>query len=173
MSIRQEISRKPGLVSAIAVGAIVLAIVIFFLTREPSRTDLGRPDSVQAWYTDDDGLTVFPDSANKVPPFDHNGKKAYACRVWSCDGGVTKIVPYVLRYKPEAKKALEAAYAEIRAGKGDPRSIAALENSGAEMKPAKTGDQGWVDARSSAAQAMRVPDCPDPTKLMMIQPPEK
>jgi hypothetical protein len=171
MNIREEIQRRSGLVSALAGVAIVLAVVIWFLTRDASPVNQSRADSVKAWYTIDDGATFFPESQNKAPPFEYKGKTAYRCQVWSCDGGVTKIVTRLERYRPEEKKALDEAYERIRRGEAkDDRAVAGLENT-FECKAAKTGEAGqWHDSRSAVAGEMMVPKCPDPTRLKRILP---
>jgi len=65
--------------------------------------------SRKAFYTVDDGQTVFVESGQLIPPFDWQGKTAYRAAVFSCDGGKTRFVGYLERYTPAAKKRLELA----------------------------------------------------------------
>lgn len=51
---------------------------------------------------------MFADSADKLPPFDHNGKPAVRVRVWTTDGGNTRYVSHYERHTPKALEAISA-----------------------------------------------------------------
>lgn len=106
----------------------------------------------QAWFTVDDGQTWFADDAKLLPPFQHNGKTAYRCSVWTVDGGKTKFVSHLERLRPEAKQKAESM-------KNDPIG-AATELAKIEVKLPLTGDKGWVDISSPNAPAIMRPKVP-------------
>src|SRR5438093_6857424 len=103
MGLRETINRKPG--AAIAVSVLLIAAVFSFLAlRARGEREAGASaGGPKAWYTIDDGRTWFADAANKVVPFEHQGKQAYRCYVWTCDGGKTKFVSHLERLSPQAR----------------------------------------------------------------------
>src|SRR5262245_24765748 len=100
MGIREAINRKPGIAIATTILALV-ALVVFIFLQFRSENDVRSPDrgGAKSWYTVDDGKTWFPDRANRVSPFDHQGKTAYRCHVWTCDDGKTTFVSHLERLK--------------------------------------------------------------------------
>lgn len=62
----------------IGVGVVAIALEL--------RGDNGKPPS-KNYFTVDDGQTWFADSANKLPPFDHDGSKAVRCYVFKGSNG--------------------------------------------------------------------------------------
>jgi hypothetical protein len=153
MNIRESLSRNPKaalVICAVAVVAIFGAI-IFVLHGRSAGGEL--PGADKAWYTDDDGRTWFADDINRLPPFDHNGKKAYRCYVWTCDGGKTKYVSNLERIKPERMK-------EFTPDGSNSRRRFVLPAMDMEVKPPLTGDRGWTDYSLPAGRAIRVPHPP-------------
>jgi len=137
MSIREAISKRPGIVAAFALLAIGAAG--YFATR----SDLVRPQRIEAnaFFTTDDGHSTFVAPAAQLPPFDHGGRPAYRACVFTCDGGATTFVGYLQRYTPAAKQRLEQALAERESGTSHmPVSVRAGES---EVKRPGQGDS-WV-----------------------------
>ena len=100
--VRQVMNRHP----AVTTGAVLVVVVACLaLAFKPAP----RP---QAYFTIDDGATFFEAPA-RVPPFTYHGKEAVRAVVFSCDGGKTKFVGYLLRHPPE-----EIATAEKILAKG-------------------------------------------------------
>jgi hypothetical protein len=157
MSIRHALSRKPK--PAMIIGAVAMAAAlgfgIFALTGNGS--DLRSGSSSKAWYTDDDGRTQFVDDSDHISPFDHNGKKAYRCYVWTCDGGKTKFVSHLERLKPERLKAAAADATNKRS-----KFILAAQDM--EVKPPMTGERGWTEYGLPAGAAIRTPRLPSGQK---------
>jgi hypothetical protein len=138
------------LIAAIAVlAAVAVPIYVLFSQNrvEPAQTISGVP---QGWYTEDDGQTWFRADLNKLTPFDHNGKQAYRCFVWTCDGGKTQFVSHVQRYKP--------AVLRMYATKGT-IELWEVPPGGVEVKPALS-TAGWADASLPEAQPIITPRCP-------------
>ena len=153
MGIREAINRKPG--SAIAVVALVLValIVIMILQfRDGDELTASNGEGPRSWYTVDDGETWFLDRANRISPFDHEGKKAYRCYVWTCDDGKTTFVSHLERIKDSVRAGLKGKE-EVEPWELIPGSF--------EFKPPLTGDSGWIDASSPAAIGVQTPRCPN------------
>ncbi|HWP40815.1 MAG TPA: hypothetical protein VNL70_07805 [Tepidisphaeraceae bacterium] len=99
-------------VTATVVGIILLGAVGLLIAQLLSSDDAmvasDAGSEPKAWYTVDDGKTFFADSALKIPPFEHEGKIAYRCQVWTYDGGKTRFVSHLERYPEAVKKKLES-----------------------------------------------------------------
>lgn len=111
-------------------GLICLAIVVRLWTLPPKRS-AGR-----AYYTIDDGKTFFEDSVH-IPPYERYGSEAVGAMVFSCDGGATRFVGYLVRYSPEGKAQMESAMK--RGAFGPP--------CGQQVK--RPGDANWLDASTT------------------------
>ncbi len=85
---------------SIAVGAIVCAVL---LVLRQAHSSSNGPQTLKAFFTDDDGKTYFEDDANKLSPFDHNGKQAVLCFVYESASGI-KFVAYEQKLTDEALK---------------------------------------------------------------------
>jgi len=103
----EPVEATPGLRGAInrhplVSGGVVLVVAIASLSLA-----LKPAPKPQAYFTVDDGQTFFEAPA-QVPPFTYHGREAVRAVVYSCDGGKTKFVAYLLRHPPEEKAAAEA-----------------------------------------------------------------
>jgi len=129
----------------VVAGALLLVcvVVIAFQLRGSSGSVESGP--VQAFFTVDDGKTWFPDSADKIPPFEKEAKEAVLAHVYRASDG-TKFVNYLERFKPEAKQALEKARTADPTGKTRPdqSAIQSAYLGGREVK--RPGDAKWVNA---------------------------
>ena len=155
MGVREWVKRRQSLA---AVGAVVMiagaAVAIFIQARDP---DAG---SGLAFFTTDDGKTLFTDRITRLAPFDKDGKPACRAHVFECDG--KRFVGYLSRYTPEAMKALEEAKASRGTGKPPPNVhlLATAGTAGLQVK--RPGDPYWVSGADMArATAIRVVRCPD------------
>lgn len=154
MTVREYMSKHPRVtVSAtLAVCLLAIAYLVFSLF---SSSNAFEPR--KAWFTDDDGKTWFAADAAKKPPFNHNGKPAVMCFVYTHDGGKTKWISYMLRYAPSAKQKIEerAKQLGITEEKIEPGALPM------EVKKPGGGEEGWVstqDPRASAIMELRTPD---------------
>ena len=77
MGVRELIDRKNHLVMGVAIAAIAVALASILILWRHREGPPALGAGVQAFFSDDDGKTWFPDDAMKIPPFDHNGKPAY------------------------------------------------------------------------------------------------
>jgi hypothetical protein len=143
------------LLMALSVLCIVAVILIgLFLSRTGSIQ--ARPDNApaQAYFTTDDGATYFADDAKKTAPFDHNGKEAVQCFVFTSDGGKTRFVGYLQRFSVEGKKRREAMSRE-QAQNESARILQLMT----EVK--KPGQANWIRGNDPAAAAITTPIAPD------------
>ena len=122
-----------------------------------------RQAGPQAYYTTDDGKTLFGHDPSALAPFDHGGKPAVLAHVYRCDG--QQFVAYLERYTPEAIKAagqLKAA-SNVEPGPNaprvDPRAIQlATTPAGREVK--RPGDPAWVPVLGGAGARITTVKCP-------------
>jgi hypothetical protein len=154
MGIRESMNEHKGISVGITTGLIAVAIgfAVWYLFFSGG----GQSDQVgvKAFFTDDDGKSYFLDLAEKIPPFDHNGKKAYGCYVFTNDGGKTNYVAWLYRYTDEGKQRLE----RIRATKGIEMGPSPLEC--IEVKTAGTGEEGWVLTQTPKGMEIQKPSKP-------------
>jgi hypothetical protein len=99
MDVRETLRRRPLLVGALSTVCIGLVAWTWFVNASDERGDQ-RPATRKSWYTIDDGRHWFADAMNKIVPFEHEGKQAYRCFVWTCDGGTTEFVSHLERLYP-------------------------------------------------------------------------
>jgi hypothetical protein len=151
MSIRQLLNEHSKMV-AILCGIAIVTGLGFLIVQGGVGGQSQEFGATKAWYTDDDGRTWFVDDAGRVSPFDHNGKKAYRCYVWTCDGGKTKFVSHLERLKPERLKARQSA--------GPNKAPDFILPMDLDVKPPLSGESGWTDSGLQAGQAIRTPHCP-------------
>ena len=157
MGIREQMNENPTIVTGVTAGIIFIALVLIIIQLWPSRRADAPTGPAQQWYyTTDDGATHFADEANKVAPFDHDGRPAVVARVYQCGG--KEFVGRLEKYTPEAQQKLEGV-------KGaDPRSASvatsALAGGGLLVKAPGTGDQ-WVSRDTAEGAALFNPTCPD------------
>jgi hypothetical protein len=161
--LRDIFQKHPRIVAGASVCVILIAIA-------SCAWCLVRPTIVshKAWYTDDGGKTWFVDDSRKLPPFDHNGKQAVVCFVYTIDGGKTKYVSYLMRVSPAGQKEIQDALKKQQAGD----TTARLGELPMEVEPPGAGDAGWVSISSPAARELIVPHSPngDLTNLQVVDP---
>lgn len=173
MGFRDSLNNNPGVTTGATVGIIVVMLGVIVWRLIGADTSSYAPPSTKAFFSDDDGATFFVDERTKVPPFDHNGKTAYAAEVFTCDGGKTLFVGWLRRYTAEGKRRREAQLAHVP-GKPPAGIIDVEDFSGVEIKRPRTGDKGWVKEIDAAADAIRDVSCPDGSKnnIEPAMPPE-
>lgn len=101
MGLRQSINNNPIVTTALT-AAIMIAAIWYILHRTLGNRPTPPRIPTQCYFSDDDGKTWFIDDAKNVPPFDHNGKKAYKAILFRCKDGK----PFVARlegFDDEAK----------------------------------------------------------------------
>lgn len=147
MGVREAIQSKRGVVVA-AVFFLIAVIVTY--SQMTGRTSNSTLDGTGGYFSIDDGTTWFEADASKIPPFEYKGQQAVRAYVFTCDGGKTRFVGFLERYRPDAKQLLE------KGNSGAP-SLAAnnsvLISNGVEVKPPKANGE-WVSRKAPAGIAI-------------------
>ena len=159
MNLREKLSENPARVGLI-VGALLLACISLVLF-QGGGFSRGGSAGTRAFFSVDDGKTWFADNAQRIPPFDKDGKQAVLAHVYRAAGG-TKFVNHLERFTPDAKRALEEANKPDlnRKGPGDASAIQAAYLGGREVK--RPGDAKWISSanvrEASQVMAIKAPD---------------
>lgn len=153
MGIRETLNKNPMITTGATIAIIILAILVIVWEILPARPPRAPTKS---FYTDDDGASYFPDDINRVPPFDHNGKDAVRCYVFSCPGK-GKFVGYLEKYTKDMASKILAAKASSNMDALDQLDT----DSGREVK--KPGDAKWIRVATHDAEAENITNvkCPD------------
>lgn len=155
MSFRTFVKKRPSLALAAAAVMIIGAVVAIVLQAR----DFGPSGPGKAFFTTDDGQTLFVERATRLPPFDKDGKQAVRAHVFECGG--KRVVGYLSAYRPEALKVIEEATAAKAAHKPPP-NVQALAAVGTVGLMVKRPGGPWVSqADAVTATAVRVFRCPD------------
>lgn len=149
MGVRDYMNEHRGVTVGATIGTIVLAIAGISWFSAASHLNAGG-SATSAFFTDD-GKTFFVDDASRIPPFEHNGKPAYGCYVFTNDGGKTKYVAWLYRYTAEGKKRLESLRTANRS------DMAASPFHDMEVKRPGSGDTAWVAAGDPRARQIQMP----------------
>jgi hypothetical protein len=155
LGIREKMNEKQGVIVCIASAIIVGAAIVSILkARDQDRP----PIPSRAFYTVDDGKTFFVDDINNISPFEHDGRTAYRCYVFSCDGGKTKFVGRLERYTSQGKAEAEDLL-KHHVSLGMPlKRFVSMET---EIKAPGSGDTGWLASGDPRATSLLIPRGPD------------
>ena len=165
MGARALLQQRKSLAVALAAVMIVGAAIAIYVQAR----DFGPAGPGKAFFTTDDGNTLFVDSVMKLPPFDKDGRRAVRAHVFECDG--KRVVGYLSCYRPEALQALAEAKAARAAGKPppNPQALSAVGTVGLLVK--KPGNFPWVSqADAATATAVRVFRCADGSTPDEVEP---
>jgi hypothetical protein len=161
MGVREQINQHHKAAVIVSVTLLfVCAVAIAYNIREMTPR---RADVPEAYYTTDDGKTLFSAPSDRLPPFDEAGKQAVRALVFRCEHA-EPFVGYLERYNPEALRILsEVEYAAKHAKPGDPppKNLAAAPNAqrnGRQVK--KPGEREWVDVSSPEGNRLTKVACP-------------
>ena len=151
MGLRETLNENPGLTTT-ATAIIILAAIVFIV--------------VSMFRSSGDVAATGGAVGNKDYFTDDDGKTAYRARLYTCDGGKTKVIGWLERYTPEGKKLMED---QIKRAAGAPVLIE--DQSGLQLKKPGTGDKGWVNASDPTMIRIREVNCPDGTPAEPVPPP--
>jgi len=159
MGIRETLRGNSKVGAGLGVAAIVLAVALIAMQLR------GGGASGNAYFTTDDGTTLFTDDALRPVPFQRDGKEAVRAYVFECNG--TRFVNHLERYTPERQELMRRAEEAAKAGQPPPEPPPAARQAamwGVEIK--KPGDKEWVPAgnfaRSSPIMQAKCPDGGEP-----------
>lgn len=153
---------NPWLVTALLLIIAGTGVVIWQETRPKPRDE----PVLRAYYTTDDGKTWFTDDAERLPPFDHDGRQAVRLHLFTCDEGKTRFVGYLEKLPEEAFTTLKAEGQDP--AKMDDDDIA--ERFGWLAK--RPGDAEWRNSNKEkeAYQAIVQARCPNGALAMPVFP---
>ena len=167
MSLREKINKNPGAAAGIGVAVLVIGgLLIALQLRGGSSSNSGRPQAAvgKNFFTDDDGASFYVDDISNVPPYDHNGKKAFRAVVYMVQGdNPKKYVAYMESYDPADKKKIEDALAQ-----GQVPSTVFAQTPAMVKKP---GGGNWVKYGSNAQEYGRITSPPSPVKGAIVRGP--
>lgn len=106
MSFREDINKKPGVFIGISAAVVVLAIIWLVYSLRGTRPPAAVL-TTKAYFSDDDGKTFYVDDLSNIPPYQHNGKKAYRAKVYEVKGSGQRFVGYLEGYDDKARKQIE------------------------------------------------------------------
>ena len=147
MGLRESMNKHKGATAGV-IAAIVVGVIALAAWQVRGTSSSGASGAAgQLYYTTDDGATTFTAPANRIPPFDHQGKPAVRAVMFSTDGGKTKFVGYLERYSAAAKREMEASKQAASSGK---MVMSAPKMNVAIVEVKRPGDKAWVDKASTA-----------------------
>jgi hypothetical protein len=93
MGIRAYINENRQISVAIAVVMVAAVAVETVILIQPWGHGIAPPKLIgNAYYSTDDGKSLFIDADDQTTPFFHDGKAAVKAYLYTCDGGVTRWV---------------------------------------------------------------------------------
>ncbi|HYO08815.1 MAG TPA: hypothetical protein VER17_07560 [Tepidisphaeraceae bacterium] len=151
--LRDQLNTHRNLVVVAAV--VLIGGAAFMIFRQMTASDGDLTTDARAFYTTDDGATLFEDDAWKVPPFDRGGKPAVRAFPFSADGGRRRWVQYLQKYPDDVKQKLEAQRGNETPGHASRAAFA----TGLVKRP---GDPAapWVPESSREGIAIMTPRIP-------------
>ena len=134
-------------------GLLLVGLAVFAVYRQLTDKGLTAEQPTQAYYTTDDGATLFASPRTTVPPFEKDGKTAVLAHVFSCDKGKTRFVGYLVKFNEDfAKRAAAEAAAAAKSGtppKGG--GLMASPSAAMSMLVKKPGSSEWLPFTSPKA----------------------
>ena len=103
MSLRDTINQKPALAAGVSGAIVLIAIVVLWLTLRSNTSGTAQFLPTKNFFSDDDGQTYYVDDITNIPPYDHNGKKAYIAKVFMTRDQ-KKFIGYLLSFDEKEKE---------------------------------------------------------------------
>lgn len=160
MGIRESINQNPAITTGVTAGIIVLALA-FIIWQAFGHSHLRNMGPGKAFFSDDDGKTWFTEDASKIPPIDHDGKKAWRVQVFKCGESGQPFVSHLEGFSDEIKAKMEKAQTADPSRPNAPMEYMNFEN---DMKVKKPGDAKWVSMTPKTMNEyskIMTPVCPD------------
>lgn len=177
MGIRQTLNENPAITTALTAGIIILAIVVI-LWQAFGKSGPSAQVPTKAFFSDDDGQTWFLDSADKIPPFDHDGKLAYRVQLFRCGEGTKPFVGHLEGFDEADKQKIEES---VKSGVKAAVATSARMGMGNGLKIKRPKEAVWVKFDPANPQSIQEyqkvmqPICPDGTMegLRVVRPDDK
>jgi len=165
VGIRETLNKNQALTTGATIAIIVIAIGIIVWQMLPERT----PRIVsKAYYTIDDGRTWFEDTADKLTPFDKDGKEAVRAHLFKCGENGEKFVGYLEKLDPRVRGRLDQFNANpSNRGRVMPGQAEA-EDTGRLVK--RPMDKTWIPESNPNAARVTTIKCKDGTYALRVTP---
>jgi hypothetical protein len=177
VGIRQTLNENPAITTAVTAGIIILAIVVI-LWQAFGKSGPSAQVPTKAFFSDDDGQTWFLDSADKIPPFDHDGKTAYRVQLFRCGEGTKPFVGHLEGFDDADKQKIDET---VKGGVKAAVATAPRMGMSNGMKIKRPKETVWVKFDVANPQSVQEyqrimqPVCPDGTMdgLRVVRPDDK
>jgi hypothetical protein len=165
VGIRETLNKNQTLTTGATIGIIVIAIVIIVWQMMPE-----KPQRIltKAYYTVDDGKTWFEDTADKLAPYDHEGKEAVRAHLFRCGENGEKFVGYLEKLDPRAKARLDE-FNSNPSNKGRVMPGQAEMEEGARLVK-RPGAPKWMPEASPNAAQITTIKCKDGSYAIRVVP---
>jgi len=149
---------------ATVVSAAVILVAFGFIIRSNLAGPSPRKAPTKAFFTTDDGNTLFVDDFAKATPFDHNGLQAVRAVTFTCDGGQHHWVQYLEKYANDAgSPAAEARASDLLKARA--------QGMGKGLLVKRPADLRWVAPTEYASfSAICLPKAPQGMHSGLIEP---
>ena len=158
MSVRESMARRTPVWGGVGACMIVVALGIVAWQLSNGGT---RSRGEKAFYTVDDGRTMFVEVRSKSVPFEHNGKLAYRVHAWRCEDGST-IISHLSRDRNQ--RPIEGDGSAASATRDRATFKVAGEQSrlaDVEVRDPGSPPDAWFPADSPQGRQITKPTCPD------------
>ena len=152
MGLRDHLNDNPRVVTGLTVGVIVVVLALLLWPGGEGGSRVSSAKGAKLFFTIDDGVSWFPDDADKVPPFQKDGRDAVRAVVFQCAGG-QPFLGYLSRFTPDGKRVMEEAQKKGGRAANDPTLLETME-----VKAPKSKD--WVRINDPKAQSVLQVKCP-------------
>ena len=165
MGIRETLNKNQTLTTGATIAIIVIAIGIIVWQMMPE-----RPQRIitKSYFTVDDGKTWFEESAEKLAPFDKDGKEAVRAHLFRCGENGEKFVGYLEKLHPEAKRRLDE-FQSNPSNKGRVMPGQAEMEEGARLVK-RPGAPKWLSETSPMASQITTIKCKDGSYAIRVVP---
>jgi hypothetical protein len=165
VGIRETLNKNQTLTTGATIAIIVIAIGVIVWQMLPERA----PRIVtKSYYTVDDGKTWFEDAADKIAPFDKDGKEAVRAHLFKCGEDGEKFVGYLEKLDQKVK-------ARVDEFKGNPSNRgrvmpgqAEVEDNGRLVK--RPMDKNWIPETNPLAARITTIKCKDGSYAIRVTP---
>jgi len=145
MGIRAYINENRQIAVAIAVVVVAAVVVETVTFLQPRGQGIAPPKLVgNAYYSADDGKSLFVDAGDQATPFDHDGKPAVKVYLYTCNGGMTRWVQYLEKH-----------------------------DAGGTVLVKKPGGGDWIPDTDPRADTIRTPKCNGSGSPVRVLPPSE
>jgi len=165
VGIRETLNKNQTLTTGATIGIIVIAIIVIVWQMMPEKI---QRVMTKSYYTVDDGKTWFEDSAEKLSPFDKDGKEAVRAHLFRCGESGEPFVGYLEKLDPRVKARLDQ-FQSNPANKGRVMPGQAEAEEGGNLVK-RRGDKNWLPETSPNAARIRTIKCKDGSYAIRVVP---